>query len=559
MFGAGIHGRIELNKTGVLKTLLLITLMLVLTPIADARERGKPKIEAVPNEYVVQLKRPIGEMQLSSVSAMVGAKVIETIQDDVVLIKKVGNGRQMDVMRSLSKNSAIVRVEPNYIYRFNRIPNDPDMGRLWGLKNRGDLDAGGMRGLKNVDVGVEKAWDITTGSKDILVAVIDTGVDYTHPDLAANMWVNELEKNGIEGFDDDGNGYIDDIYGYDFANDDGDPMDDNAHGTHCAGTIGASGNDGKGLVGVSWNVSIMAIKFLSGSGGGTLANAIKSINYATMMGVDVMNNSWGGGGYSEILKESIKRANRAGIVFVAAAGNSTNDNDTSPEYPASYEVPNVISVAAIDNRGDLAYFSNYGAKSVHVAAPGHNILSAVPGGTDTYSGTSMAAPHVTGVVSLLLAHTPNMSFEEVKTRLVRTSKPLALLTGRVASGGVVDAFYALVNVKAPPDENDPSVFTLSKEELVETAHPYPENLTQTWKIRVPGAKRVAVFFKRFDTEEGYDQVEFTNSAGEKIGRWSGARDGRFSPIADGDTLNLKFTSDDVKSGHGFTIDRIVYE
>ncbi|MCM2280535.1 MAG: S8 family serine peptidase [Bdellovibrionaceae bacterium] len=558
MMRAGIQGRGELTRS--LTAILIVTGMVVTSAAARAaEEKGQRKPEVVPNEYVVKLRQPIGDVSLQSASALIGAPIVERISEDMVLVRKKGDFHATDMMRSLAKNSAVALVEPNYIYRMSRVPNDPDLFHLWGLKNRAALDKDGTRGLANVDVGAEKAWDITTGSKDILVAVIDTGVAHTHPDLAVNMWVNQLEKNGQAGVDDDGNGYVDDVHGYDFANDDADPMDDNGHGTHVAGTIGATGNDGKGLVGVNWDVSIMGVKFLSGEGGGTLANAIKCINYATMMGVDVMNNSWGGGGYSDILKDTIQRARRAGIVFVAAAGNSAVNNDTAKEYPASYEVDNIISVAAVDNRGDLAYFSNYGASSVHVAAPGHNILSSIPTGQDVYSGTSMAAPHVTGVVALMLAHNPDLSYRDIKERLIRTSKPIAALKGRVVSGGLVDAFYAMVDIRPPADPNDPTVWSEKREEIVETAHPYPDSHEQTWTIRVPGAKRVSAHFKKFDTERRYDKLQFFNALGESLGTWSGQREESFSPIADGDTLELKFSSDTSVSGHGFEIDYIVFE
>lgn len=559
MIRAGFHGRSALRRGFIITFGLLGSLAIATPAFAQKDQKTRPRVEFVPDEYVVQLKKPLGEMTLKSASSMVGAPVIDRIQDDIVLVRAKEGGRTSDIIRALEKRSAVARVEPNYIYRISRVPNDPGLSQLWGLKNTGGLDKEGTRGLSQVDIGAEKAWEITTGSKDILVAVIDTGVDYAHEDLSANAWVNELEKNGQPGVDDDGNGYVDDIYGYDFANDDADPMDDNGHGTHCAGTIGATGNDGRGLVGVNWNVSIMGIKFLTAAGGGTLANAIKSINYATLMGAHVMNNSWGGGAYSEILKETIVRSRRAGVVFVAAAGNSAVDNDDAREYPASYAVDNIISVAAIDNRGDLASFSNYGAKSVHVAAPGHHILSTVPSGTDVYSGTSMAAPHVSGIAALMLAYNKRLSYDEIKERLIRTSKPLWTLKGRVVSGGVVDAFNAMTNILALPDANDPTKWINRREEIVQTPHPYMENMRQTWTITVPGAKRISLFFKKFDTEANYDKLRFLNAAGESLGTWSGKREERYSPIADGDTIRLEFTADRSVNGYGFEVEHITFE
>ena len=215
-------------------------------------------------------------------------------------------------------------------------------------------------------------------SANVLVGVIDTGVDYNHPDLAANIWTNpgEIAGNGI---DDDGNGYIDDVHGYDFVNNDGDPMDDNGHGTHFSGTIGGVGNNGIGVAGVNWNVKIMALKFLDSGGSGSTANAVAGVQYATMMGVDVTSNSWGGGGFSQALYDAIDAAGAANIAFVAAAGNNGANNDTSPAYPAAYDLPNIISVAATDDNDELASFSNYGAASVDLGAPGVDILSTLPG------------------------------------------------------------------------------------------------------------------------------------------------------------------------------------
>jgi len=258
---------------------------------------------------------------------------------------------------------------------------------LWGLHNTGQTGGGSDK-----DIDGPEAWDLLTGSKDVLVGIIDTGIDRNHEDLSENMWTNPNEIAG-NGVDDDQNGYIDDIHGWDFYNNDNNPHDDNSHGTHCAGTIGAVGNNGKGVVGVSWKVSMVGLKFLGGSGGGYLSDGIKSIAYATKIGVDLTSNSWGGGGYSSSMKTAIDEAAAAGIGFVAAAGNHAGDNDAYPSYPASYESENVISVGAHDHFAKSAYFSCYGKTSVDLFAPGVNILSTIPGnGYASYSGTSMAHP-----------------------------------------------------------------------------------------------------------------------------------------------------------------------
>ncbi len=315
----------------------------------------------------------------------------------------------------------------------------------WGLKNTGKNSGGWFsRGKAGEDVNAEAAWAISKGDKAIKIAVIDTGVDYTHQDLKANMWTNELEANGLPGVDDDGNGYIDDIHGYDFANDDGDPADGHGHGTHCAGNIGAK-HDRSGVRGVMNDVQIVGIKFLSDSGSGESEDAIESIEYAIKAGVQLMSNSWGGGDFSQALKDAIQAANDAGIVFVAAAGNERANNDSRDTYPANYEVDNVISVGAMEGAGKRASFSNYGVEKVHVFAPGSNILSTVPG--DRYqkmSGTSMAAPLASGVIGLLIAENPNLTPLEIRDRVEATAVRNGLLD-RDTRSGRIDAERLLLN------------------------------------------------------------------------------------------------------------------
>lgn len=334
---------------------------------------------------------------------------------------------------ALQKNPDFAYLEPNYEITIDSLqaeatPNDPSFGSLWGLHNTGQSG-----GTADADIDAPEAWEISTGS-DVVVAVIDTGVDYTHPDLANNMWTNpgEIAGNGI---DDDNNGFVDDVHGWDFVNNDADPMDDNNHGTHVAGTIAADGNNGIGIAGVNWSAEIMALKFLNSSGSGSTYGAIQALNYATMMGVPISNNSWGGGGYSTALHDAIEAAGQAGQLVVAAAGNDGTNNDSSPHYPSNYTLDNVLSVAATDRNDKLASFSNYGATSVDLAAPGVSIYSTVAGGGyASFSGTSMATPHVAGAAALLLSAEPGLSPTEIKDRLMGTADPLSVLSGKVVSG-----------------------------------------------------------------------------------------------------------------------------
>ena len=350
------------------------------------------------------------------------------------------------VLKRLKKDPSVEYAEPNYKVTIDALPSDPDLSELWGLNNTGQTG-----GTPDADINAPDAWDIQTGSLDVVIAVIDTGVDYNHPDLSANIWTNpgEIANNGV---DDDGNGFIDDIHGYDFLNGDNDPFDDYGHGTHCAGTIGAVGDDENGIVGVNWTVKIMPIKFLGLSGGSTDA-AIASIGYAIDNGANIMSNSWGGGAYSEALEDAIFAANEAGILFVAAAGNSGSNNDISPHYPSSYDAPNVVSVAATDHNDNMANFSCYGVTSVDIGAPGVDIYSTVPTGSCTLcdpsgykylNGTSMATPHVAGAAGLIKAQYPGLSAMGIKSMILGGVDPISALSGMTATGGRLNAHNSLL-------------------------------------------------------------------------------------------------------------------
>ncbi|OUR97067.1 hypothetical protein A9Q84_12100 [Halobacteriovorax marinus] len=351
-------------------------------------------------------------------------------------------------MKTLANHPEVEYVEPNWVIKVEAkvetaTITDPNFSQQWGLQNTGKNSGGWFSpGKKGEDVNATRAWTVTKGNKDIIVAVIDTGIDYRHPDLKENLWVNEAELNGTAGIDDDGNGYVDDTYGYDFANSDGDPLDGHGHGTHCSGVIGAAHNY-KGVRGVMANVKLMGIKFLTDSGSGETIGAIKAIEYAVKNGAHITSNSWGGGEKSEALKEAIQAAYDAGTMFVAAAGNSRGNNDTKPTYPAAYKVDGIITVGAMDGKGNKASFSNYGKKSVHVFAPGTNILSTVKNGKyQKMSGTSMATPFVSGVLGLLLSHEEGISIDEAKERLM-DSTVLNRSLGNYTVTGRVDAYRML--------------------------------------------------------------------------------------------------------------------
>lgn len=345
-------------------------------------------------------------------------------------------------METLRASGLFAYVEPDYRVHATLTPDDAAYadGTLWGLRNTGRN--GGVAGF---DIDAPAAWDLTTGSSAVVVAVIDTGVRYTHRDLAANLWRNPGEIPG-NGRDDDGNGYVDDVHGINAITGSGNPRDDHGHGTHVAGTIGAVANGGGAHVGVAWNVRLMALKFLDAQGSGYDSDAIECIDYAIAKGARILSNSWGGDGFSAATRDAIDRARRADVLFVAAAGNDGRNTDVQPTYPAGYALPNVVSVGAVDRGGARASFSNHGASSVDLAAPGVDIYSTTADSDTSHgrmSGTSMATPHVSGVAALVLARHPDIGVGELKQRLLVGTTPLASFARASVSGGMLNARRAL--------------------------------------------------------------------------------------------------------------------
>ena len=341
-------------------------------------------------------------------------------------------------LESLASDTSVAYAEPDYLLTTNVVPDDTDFSQQYGLNNTGQSN-----GSAGADISALNAWDIQIGT-DVVIAVIDSGVDYTHPDLRDNIWANtaEIPNNGI---DDDQNGRVDDVRGWDFSNNDNDPMDDNNHGTHVAGVIGAKGNNTSGITGINWNVKIMPLKFMNARGSGRTSAAIRALEYAVRNGAKISNNSWGGGPFSQALFDAIQSANHSGHLFVAAAGNDGTDNDRSAHYPSSFNLPNIISVAATDRNDRLASFSNFGARSVDLAAPGVNILSTIRNNAyREMSGTSMAAPFVAGVAGLLVAQNPELSVTQIKDTLLNNVDNNQSVAGRTVSGGRLNAEAALV-------------------------------------------------------------------------------------------------------------------
>lgn len=412
------------------------------------------------DSVIVVYKEGASKEQKRSARDLVLAKISDLNTDEVddsyrnILKGRIANFKlngmtSKEALAKLNKHPSVLYAEPDYILSADVMPDDSRFSELWGMHNTGQTG-----GTADADIDAPEAWEISTGTRDVVVGVIDTGVDHTHPDLAANMWVNPGEIAG-DGVDNDGNGYIDDVYGINAITNVGDPMDDQGHGSHVAGTIGAAGNNGLGVVGVNHTTAIVGCKFLSAAGTGSSSDAIKCIDYMVGLknsGVNlrVMNNSWGGGGFSQVLADAITSSEEADILFVAAAGNDGVDNDANPHYPSSYEHESILAVAGTNHTDAIYSASQWGLTSVDIAAPARNVLSTVPGGYATYSGTSMATPHVAGAAALVLSVNPDLSAIELKELLMESGDANAATEGLTVSGNRLNVHNALQDADPQP-------------------------------------------------------------------------------------------------------------
>ncbi|MGI6680000.1 MAG: S8 family peptidase [Bdellovibrionota bacterium] len=352
------------------------------------------------------------------------------------------------------KKLGAIECSPNFEFKASMVaPNDPQYSKQWAFSNKG--------------INAENDLEKLKGDKKTVVAVVDTGIDYYHPDLRDNLWVNprEIPNNGI---DDDGNGVIDDVYGANFVDDTGSPLDDHGHGTHVAGIIGAKGNNGIGVAGTNWNVKIISVKFLNSYGSGSLYNGIRAFEYLEDLknsGVDikVVNNSWGGSSYVQSLFDAMDSLARKGVILTAAAGNEASDNDVLGTYPANFDIDNLVSVASTDEQGGISYFSNIGGSTVDIAAPGSHILSTYLNGQyASMSGTSMATPYVTGALSLLFSYNSSLSAKNAIERLYNTGRDESTLSGSVRTGRMVDISRLLYNNTTPLPEDPSCAYSVEK-------------------------------------------------------------------------------------------------
>jgi subtilisin family serine protease len=411
----------------------------------ETRNFGRP-------EVLVKFKSGVSRETIAGLTARLNDRIEDRIENAAgwESIDDLDNADAAALVAEYSQLAAVEYAEPNFeiqipdafdTAREPVLPHDPQFKFQWALANSGQR--GGKQGA---DISATLAWATTTGAGDVVVAVLDSGVDYTHEDLRSNMWTRPAD---MAPYQDAELGTVDDLKGYNAIDSATDPMDDNGHGTHCAGIIGAEGENNLGIAGVNWKVEIMPLKFMNAGGFGTTKDAIEAINYVIErkkagVNVRIISASWGSTQKSRALGDIIRKAYENDILFVAAAGNASTNNDRSPHYPSSYDVPNVVSVAALDRHDNLASFSNYGPKSVAIAAPGVDILSTWLGNNyEEKSGTSMATPVVSGVAALIVAQNPGISVDDLRKRLMDSTDPIVALNGKTVTGGRINAAKAV--------------------------------------------------------------------------------------------------------------------
>lgn len=424
-------------------------------PASEQALAALSRAPVVPDEILVQFRAGAEPATMARARREGRASYVETVvpeprrydgSGELQLLRIAPGTSLSSAVRAFERDPSVEYAEPNWIYFHQATSNDPYFTKnsLWGLYGDASKPANAFGSQ------AAEAWAAgRVGADTVYVGLIDEGVMHTHVDLRANIWVNPYDP--VDGIDNDGNGYIDDTRGWDFANNDNSTYDGTSddHGTHVAGTIGAVGGNAIGVAGVSWKVKLISAKFL-GSSGGTTANAIKALDYLTALKIErgirivAVNASWGGAGFSQALQDAIERANAANILFVAAAGNSASNVDAAPYYPASYPNANVLAVAAIDSRGRFASFSNFGLTTIDLGAPGVGILSTFPGvnGASSYAsmnGTSMAAPHVTGAAALYAASHAAATAAELRSAILTSVVPTASLSAKCVSGGRLNA------------------------------------------------------------------------------------------------------------------------
>lgn len=460
----------------------------------------------VKGQVVVKFRPGVLRAQSTELHKRFGASTIREIKgvSNAELVSLPEGMSVVEAVKQYMADPSVEYAEPNYILKIAAtVPNDEYFSQQWALQNNGNFASG----TPDADIDAPEAWDFWQGDRWLTVAVIDTGIDYNHNDLILNIWNNPGEANCVDGIDNDGNGYVDDCRGWDFTTcalfdpdgtcvtpkaRDNDPMDDHGHGTHVAGIIGAAGNNFIGMAGVNWRVSIMPLKALNSQGSGAIADIVSAIGYAIANGARVINASFGSYNFSATLYTAVSNANAAGVLFVAAAGNESVNNDLTPSYPASFDLPNIISVAASDQNDRLASFSNFGANSVDVAAPGVYILSTIPNNgfmnKDFWPGTSMAAPHVSGLAALLMTYpdyvTSGYTMYQFRALIEAFVDRKPQFNGYLRTAGRINAYHALSSMVRP---NAP---------VAETNSPNEVNLSWTPRQSETARERINLIIER---------------------------------------------------------------
>jgi thermitase len=445
---SGRRPRLARSAALVLVPALLLVAALIMAPASGATSRklavDLPGAKYVPGQLLVRFQPAAGAAAVADLEASLGARTLKAFPfvPGLQLIQLRPGASVQAAVSAFGGSSNVRYAQPNWISHINvdtrtdRTPNDPLYGQQWDWPK----------------INAPAAWDLTVGNKKVVVGDIDTGIDYTHPDLKQNVWNNVPECTGVPGKDDDHNGYIDDCHGIDPIDGDSDPMDDNDHGTHTGGTIGAVGNNGVGVTGINWRVTVLPCKSHDSSGNGSIASIIACYQYMVTekaAGYDIIstNNSYGGCpeacAFDQATKDGIAALGKAGILFAVAAANNASNNDTTPVFPANYFLPNVIAVAATTSTDGLAGFSDYGVRSVMVGAPGAGVESTIIGGYASFSGTSMATPHVAGLAALIHAYDPSLNIYQIRNLIIAGGDDLASLAGKTVSGKRIDALGSL--------------------------------------------------------------------------------------------------------------------
>lgn len=526
--------------------------------------------QPVENKIVVLFKNSMPELQQRTLQSLnldgnIQARPAMRSHPQIQVLKMNSPSEVTSTLEQLRQHPEVQFAEPNYSAHLLgndlKTPNDPSFPDQWHLHNTGQEDSDHSAGTPGADINILPAWNAGFhGSRQVLVAIIDGGMDWTHPDLQDNLYTNpgEAGDKSNNGIDDDNNGYVDDVHGYNFVDHNNNTGDENGHGSHIAGVIGASGNNGIGVTGINWEVSMMPVKAFNGMGAGSLQSVVEATTYALKMKAKIINNSWAMGDHSDILKSLMEEAQKQGVLVVAGAGNNYINLDGYELFPVSYPYDNIVGVAATDNK-DIAWtLTDTGPKTVHIAAPGVNILSTwKKGGYKTDTGTSMATPVVTGLAALLWAAHPDWNYKQIKQRMIDSCVPSANLRHKVVCQGRLDAWNAVQGVK-PTNPFPQNAQFKSIPADIETPHPYPDGVYICYPASKPGAKYIRLHIDQLILEWEHDHVYVENPQGNIVEEFYGTMYNYSTDYVEGDSLQICLKTDRSVHYYGFKVDAIEY-